>query len=39
MHRLVPGEEVRIRGPVVTWDSRTDGVDELVFVSGSFFTQ
>ena len=32
MHRLGPGDEVRVRGPVVTWDYREGAFDEVVFV-------
>jgi cytochrome-b5 reductase len=32
MHRLHPGDELHVRGPIVTWDYRPDQFDEIVFV-------
>ncbi|KAK4701549.1 cytochrome-b5 reductase, partial [Phenoliferia sp. Uapishka_3] len=34
MHRLQVGDEVKVRGPVVTWDYRPDAVDDVVFIVG-----
>jgi cytochrome-b5 reductase len=36
MHRLGPGDEIKIRGPTVTWDYAEDTYDEVVFVRPSF---
>ncbi|KAM0756512.1 ferredoxin reductase-like protein [Meredithblackwellia eburnea MCA 4105] len=34
MHRLGPGDEVRVRGPVNNWTVPEEGIEEVVFVVG-----
>lgn len=41
VHKLQAGDEVRVRGPVVTWDYRDGAFDEVIFVrhlSFAFFS-
>ena len=35
MHRLRVGDDVRVRGPVITWDYREGALDEVVLVRPS----
>lgn len=34
LHQLRPGDEIKVRGPVVTWDFGQQALDEVIFIVG-----